>query len=311
MRFSVIVPLYNKAPYVEKALRSILAQTFADYELIVVNDGSKDDSLIVAKRVLDGSGAIIIDQENAGVSTARNNGVAASQGEYICFLDADDWWESRFLERMNRFVDEYPEARLFATNYHYVKNGQSIVKLNIPTGYFNYFKVYSEVLCQPVWTGAACVPRPVFDEFGGFRPHLKLGEDFDLWIKIVLKYKVAFLNEPLANYNQDVDIANRGTRRLQKPEYHMLWNLDYLEVEEKTNPDYKLLIDNLRTYSMLPYYISKDYYKTAKEQLNKVDWGCMDRKWVRLYSLPVSILRARKRILKMGSKVKQMLLRII
>lgn len=311
MRFSVIVPLYNKAPYVEKALRSVLAQTFADYELIVVNDGSKDDSLIVAERVLEGSGAIIIDQENAGVSTARNNGVAASHGEYICFLDADDWWESRFLERMNRFVDEYPEARLFATNYHYVKNGQSIVKLNIPTGYFNYCKVYSEVLCQPVWTGAACVPRPVFDGFGGFRPHLKLGEDFDLWIKIALKYKVAFLNEPLANYNQDVDIVNRGTRRLQKPEYHMLWNLDYLEVEEKTNPDYKQLIDNLRAYSLLPYYISKEYHKLAAEELSKVEWSLQDEEWQKLYKKPLWYLRLRNRILKTGSEVKQFLLRLI
>lgn len=309
MRFSVIVPLYNKAPYVEKALRSVLDQTFTDYELIVVNDGSKDDSLAVAKRVLDGSGAIIIDQENAGVSTARNNGVVASHGDYICFLDADDWWEPRFLERMSWFVDEYSEARLFATNYHYVKNGQSVVKLNIPTGYFNYCKVYSEFLCQPVWTGAACMPRSILDEFGGFRPHLKLGEDFDLWIKIALKYRVAFLNEPLANYNQDVDVANRGTRRLQKPEYHMLWNLDYLEGEERTNPDYKQLIDNLRTYSLLPYYISKEYHKEAKEQLNKVDWSHQPERLIRLYKRPIWYLRARDKFYKIGSRIKQFILK--
>lgn len=309
MRFSVIVPLYNKAPYVEKALRSVLAQTFADYELIVVNDGSKDDSLAVAKRVLDGSGAIIIDQENAGVSTARNNGVAASHGDYICFLDADDWWEPRFLERMSWFVDEYSEALLFATNYHYVKNGQSVVKLNIPTGYFNYCKVYSEFLCQPVWTGAACMPRSIFDEFGGFRPHLKLGEDFDLWIKIALKYKVAFLNEPLANYNQDVDVANRGTHHLQKPEYHMLWNLDYHEGEERTNPDYKQLIDNLRTYSLLPYFISKEYHKPAKEQLNKVDWSHQPERLIRLYKRPIWYLRTRDKFYKIGSRIKQFILK--
>lgn len=309
MRFSVIVPLYNKAPYVEKALRSVLAQTFADYELIVVNDGSRDDSLTVAKRVLEGSEAIIIDQENVGVSTTRNNGVAVSHGDYLCFLDADDWWEPEFLERMNWLVEKYPEAHLFAVNYYYVKNGRSIVKLNVPTGYINYCRVYSEVLCQPVWTGAVCVPRLVFDEFGGFRSHLKLGEDFDLWIKIALKYKVAFLNEPLANYNQDVDVANRGTRRLQKPEYHMLWNLDYLQEDEKTNPDYKHLIDNLRTYSLLPYYISKEYHKTAKEQLNKVDWSYQSERLNKLYKRPIWYLRARDKFYRTGSQIKQFILK--
>lgn len=124
MRFSVIMPLYNKGPYVEKALRSILSQTFPDFELIIVNDGSQDVSLAIANRVLEGTGAIVIDQENAGVSTARNNGVATSHGDYLCFLDADDWWEPTFLERMNWFIEKYPEAKLFATNYFYIKNGR-------------------------------------------------------------------------------------------------------------------------------------------------------------------------------------------
>lgn len=316
MRFSVIVPLYNKAPYVEKALRSILAQTFADYELIVVNDGSMDDSLAVAKRVLGGSEAIIINQENAGVSTARNNGVAASHGDYICFLDADDWWEPTFLEKMSQFIDEFTDAGIYGCGYYLVKNGKKrVAPIGVPEtfekGYINYCSVYAQTLCMPLTSISVAIPRKVFDEFGGFRPHLKLGEDFDLWIKIALKYKVAFLNEPLANYNQDVDVANRGTHRLQKPEYHMLWNLDYLENEEKTNPDYKPLIDNLRTYSLLPYYFSKEYHKVAAEELSKVEWSLQDEEWQKLYKKPLWYLRLRNRILKTGSEVKQFLLRLI
>ena len=117
MRFSVIIPLYNKAPYVGKALRSVLGQTFPEYELIVVNDGSKDDSLAVAEHVLEGSGATVISQENAGVSTARNNGVAASHGDYICFLDADDWWEPTFLEKMSQFIDEFTDAGIYGCGF--------------------------------------------------------------------------------------------------------------------------------------------------------------------------------------------------
>ena len=119
MRFSVVIPLYNKAPYVKKALESVFAQTFRDFELIVVDDGSTDDSLNVAKEVLDASGIYhqLIHQDNAGVSTARNNGVASSNGDYICFLDADDWWAPNFLERMDWLIKEYPEAGIYGVNY--------------------------------------------------------------------------------------------------------------------------------------------------------------------------------------------------
>ena len=311
MRFSVIVPLYNKAPYVKKALSSVLCQTFTDYELIVVNDGSTDDSLTVAKEALVGTGARIIDQENAGVSVARNNGVAASVGEYVCFLDADDWWEPTFLERMNLLIDEFPEAMLWCSNYYYVKNCKPLVKLNIPTGYFNYCRQYSNNLCMPIWTGAVCIIREVFDEFGGFVPGLRLGEDFDLWIRIALKYKVAFLNAPLAYYNQDVDVENRGTHNLHKPEHHMLWNLGYLESEERINPDYKQLVDNLRTYGLFPYFISKEYHKAAEEQLNKVDWERQKEKWVNLYAQPLWFLRLRNKFLQVGFRVKQLIISII
>ena len=106
MRFSVIIPLYNKAPYVNKALESVLSQTFRDFELIVVDDGSTDESLAIAQSVLDKCDLPhrLIHQDNTGVSTARNNGVAVAQGDFVCFLDADDWWAPTFLERMDELI---------------------------------------------------------------------------------------------------------------------------------------------------------------------------------------------------------------
>lgn len=316
MRFSVIIPLYNKAPYVKKALSSVLCQTFTDYELIVVNDGSTDDSLIVAREALAGTGARIIDQENAGVSVARNNGVAASVGAYICFLDADDWWEPTFLECMNNFIVEFPDAGILGCGYNIIKNGKSRpasvgISDSFKKGYIDYCSVYARTLCMPITSISVAIPRAVYNEFGGFKPKLKLGEDFDLWIRIALKYKVAFLNEPLAYYNQDVDVANRGTHNLHKPEHHMLWNLGYLESEERINPDYKQLVDNLRTYGLFPYFISKEYHKAAEEQLNKVDWERQKEKWVNLYAQPLWLLRLRNKFLQVGSRVKQLIISII
>ena len=160
---------------------------------------------------------------------------------------------------------------------------------------------------MPLWTGAVCVPRTVFNEFGGFPKGIKLGEDFLLWIRIALKYKVAFLNKPLSFYNQDVETANRGVGRLYKPQDHMLWNLDFLKNEEKTNPDYKQLVDNLRAYSLMPYYISKEYHDDAKIELDKVDWNHQPLKIKRLYQRPMWFLKLMQKFKRLGSKIKRIL----
>ena len=312
MRFSVIIPLFNKAPYIEKALESVIYQSFKDFELIIIDDGSTDESLAIAKRNLDKTGIkhILIHQQNSGVSTARNNGVAEAHGDYICFLDADDWWSPSFLERMDDFINKYPDAGIYGTNYYCVKNSREKISVTIAeTGYINYCRVYAEKLQMPLWTGAVCVSKKIFDEFGGFNPKLKLGEDFDLWIKIALKYKVAFLNEPLSYYYQDSDPAWRLVGKLHDPEVHMLWNLQYLENEEKTNPDYKQLIDNLRAYSLFSYYLSPQYRESAKKELEKVDWNKQPIHVKKRYDKPIAFLKCQVAFMRFGSAIKQWLIK--
>ncbi len=312
MRFSIIIPLFNKAPYVRKALDSVIGQTFKDYEVVVVDDSSSDDSLSVAEEALKGSGLdyVLIRQKNAGVSKARNNGIAASHGDYLCFLDADDWWAPTFLERMDWLINMYPEARIYGTNYYYVKNGrQSVCVTTAETGYINYCSVYAEKMQMPLWTGATCMPQDVFAEMGGFNPQLKLGEDFCLWIKVALKYKVAFLNEALSYYNQDSDPVWRLVGKLHDPKVHMLWNLQDLEAIETTNPDYKKLIDSLRVYSLFPYYLSNQYRNEAKKELAKVDWDKQPKKKRLVYLLPVPLLKCHQAVLKTGSIIKRLIIK--
>jgi len=312
MQFSVIIPLYNKAPYVANAIQSVLAQTFTDYELVIVDDGSKDDSAEIATKAINGcKNCRLLHQENTGVSMARNNGVAASHGDYLCFLDADDWWEPAFLEEMSKFIEEFPDAGIYGTNYtivnetkHKTRTAKIGVDDGFEKGYINYCQAYAKTMFMPLWTGAICIPRKVFNETQGFPKGIKLGEDFLLWIRIALKYKVAFLNKPLAYYNQDVDLANRGVGRLHKQEEHMLWNLDFLAEEEKTNPDLKQLIDNLRTYDLMPYYLSRDYRKSARQELAKVDWQRQPATTVRLYKKPVFVLKCRDKFFRFGSMIK-------
>lgn len=285
MRFSVIIPLYNKASYVAKAIESVLSQTFTDYELIIVDDGSKDDSFAIALKAIEGRGNChIYRQQNAGVSVARNIGVAFSQGEHLCFLDADDWWDSHFLEEMSNLIEEFPDAGIYGTNYIIVNETKGKtrvspigVELDFEKGYINYCQVYSKTLAMPLWTGAVCIPRGIFEEMKGFPQGIKLGEDFLLWIHIALKYKVVLLNKPLAFYNQDVDLKNRGTHRLYPPQNHMMWHLGDLEPYEKTNADYKRLVDMLRLFSFKYYLDNKRYYSDVQVELKKVDW--CHQKW--------------------------------
>lgn len=312
MFFSVVIPLYNKAPYVAKAVGSVLSQTFTDYELVIVDDGSTDDSAEVAAMAIKGYGHCrLLKQKNAGVSVARNNGVAVTTGDYLCFLDADDWWEPTFLEEMAKLIGEYPDAGIYGANYTIVNESRhktrvaSIgVEAGFGEGYIDYCQVYAKTMYMPLTSISVAIPRQVFEQLKGFPEGIKLGEDFLLWIHIALQYKVAFLNKPLACYNQDVNQSNRGVGKLHAPENHMLWNLTDLEALEKTNPEYKQLIDNLRTYALMPYYLSKDYRKAAEQELAKVDWSRQPAKTKREYKRPIGLLQLKNTLMRIGSFIK-------
>ena len=338
-RFSVIMPLFNKAPYVRKAVESVVRQTYRNWELIVVDDGSTDGGGDMVATIADPR-IRLVRQENSGVSVARNQGVAmagtradhrddihttpaaseatdassraAAQAPppYLCFLDADDWWEPTFLEEMAAIIERHPDAGIYGTNYWIVKNGRRrLAPIGVDDGFtegeINYFQVYARTLCMPLTSISVCIPANVFYEAEGFPTGIKLGEDFLLWARITLKHKVVFLNKPLCSYNQDVDTTYRGTHHLRDPREHMLWNLDNQEDEEKSNPDYKQLIDNLRCYSLMNYLLDHRYRNAARTELAKVDWSRQPAKTRRLYRWPVWLLKTRMRVLTIGSYFKQ------
>ena len=307
-RFSVIMPLYNKAPYVRKALDSVCAQRCTDWECVVVDDGSTDDSAAIVQEYADR--VTIIRQPNAGVSAARNKGVAVSTGEYLCFLDADDWWAPEFLTEMDELINAYPDAGLYATNYIYYKPGKTHVALHMPTGYINYPKAYLENDSMPVWTGATCMSRKVFDEMGGFQKDIKLGEDFLLWAKTALHYPVAYREKPLAYYNNDVPVSLRATRNLHAPQHHMLFNLTDLEKEiarldEEQRIVWNTLLDKLRVYGLMPYWLSNEYHDMAAKELAKVT-----RQDKTQYAKPIWWLKAKRAYMQLGSLCKQVILKV-
>ena len=114
--FSIVIPLYNKEKQIANTIKSIQNQTFQEFEMVIVNDGSTDNSVEIVKQIAD-KRIKLINQENGGVSRARNTGIKNSSFEYIAFLDADDEWEKDYLENVNNMINQYAECSVFATNY--------------------------------------------------------------------------------------------------------------------------------------------------------------------------------------------------
>ena len=311
----MIIPLYNKAEYIGRTLASVFAQTFDDYEVIVVDDGSTDGSFQVASETVSARlGCRVVRQANGGVATARNRGVELAEGEYVCFLDADDWWEPTFLEEMQRLIMACPEAGLYGTGFYIVKNGKKRVApigvdKGFRQGYINYCQTYARTLCMPITSSSVAIPRDVFIRSKGFKSGISLGEDFDLWIRIALEYKVALVNLPLANYYQDLPPRKRATRHLRTPQSHMLWNLDYLAEEESHNADLKCLIDRLRASGLFRFYMSRQYHDVALVQLSKVDWSNISKSTYKLYHSPLWWQRIRFSFRTGAANIKSLLLK--
>lgn len=297
MMFSVVIPLYNKEDHIKKAIDSVLQQSLENLELIIVNDGSTDNSLKIVQQIRDDR-IRIINQSNFGVSTARNNGVKAARYDHIAFLDADDWWDPHYLEEMQQLIHKYPDAGLWAAKYYKVKFGRETeanigLEKGFNEGYIDYYKVYVKTMWMPITSSSFIIPKKIFKELNGYKASLKIGEDFDLWVRIALEYKIAYLNKVLVYYNQDVSANNRtvGGGRIWKPENHYIFQLEYLKKEEKINPSLKHLLDKLRLRALLRYHLAGAYRKETKRILAEIDFSAQPFSWRLKYHIPLPVLK--------------------
>lgn len=214
MKFSVVIPLYNKEHYIEKTIRSVLAQTCTDYEVIVVDDGSGDDSLALAGKFA--SDVVhIISQENQGVSVARNTGILNAKGEFICFLDADDEWRPDYLATIDELTERYPESAIFVTAYA-VNMGNGRInystRLEEETGCLSSYWLTLAKGYDFVWTSAATIRRSTLIDAGLFKPGEKIGQDLDMWARVArINPRVAYSNHVCVNYNRAAE-QNARTR---------------------------------------------------------------------------------------------------
>lgn len=270
---SVIIPLYNKSAYIANALDSVLKQTYQNYEIIVVNDGSTDGSENIVKSYIETNpdNIILITQENQGVSVARNTGIKQSKGELIAFLDADDEWDAEYLETIISLREKYPAAGIYATAYyqqdaasgkknliqHKIKNNSSRTILS------SYFKTIS-LGPHPIMTSGIVVPKEILENIGGFESGMPLGEDLLLWAKIALYYPVVYCAEPLSKCW--INTANNHKITAKKETSDKIPFQEYLSSQDSMNEPFFESDDNIQLYLSYLRVIQAQEYAFSGEK---------------------------------------------
>ncbi len=193
-KVSVIIPTYNRGWILRETIDSVLAQDYADYELIVVDDGSTDNT----REILDsyGQDILVLQQSNKGVSAARNRGIAESRAQLVAFLDSDDLWLPQKLVRQVEFFESNPDALIGQTEEIWVRNG---VRVNPKKRHHKFSGMMFEpslALCL-VSPSAVMISKILFDIVGLFDESLPACEDYDLWLRVSCRYPVYLIDEPL------------------------------------------------------------------------------------------------------------------
>lgn len=205
--FSIIIPLYNKELSIEKTLSSVLDQTYSNFEVIIVNDGSTDNSIKVLEKFSDNR-LRIIHQENKGVSSARNNGVKKAVFDWIAFIDGDDLWRKNHLEQLFQMIKSYPSESVFATSFAYSDNREILSNNSSKNPTYKIVRYFEDAIIEPVlWTGIVLVKNSAFIEAGGFNEELNRGEDLDLWARIAKRFSIIKSREITAIYR--IEAENR------------------------------------------------------------------------------------------------------
>ena len=262
MTVSVVVPLYNKEPYVLRALESIAAQTFPEFEVIVVDDGSTDRGAEVAESFRDARFRVIR-QKNAGPAGARNRGVAEARGDLIAFLDGDDCWRPEYLSRATGVLSERPTVSAFTACHGELpdrnleeiwrKNGirDGLQQIDAITPLLLHYMVAFMSPCSTV------ARTEVVRRYGGFREGSKYGEDAILWLRVLLNEQVWFDLETLVDFDR-AGSGLSGNLKGPRPVEPFVENpaliLDYCPRERRELVQKFLALRAAKTAAMLGYW---------------------------------------------------------
>jgi glycosyltransferase involved in cell wall biosynthesis len=297
-KISIVMPAYNVAPYIGETLESVFGQTFTDYEVIIVNDGSPDTEEMENALQPYITRVRYLKQENRGAGAARNEGLRAARGEFIAFLDADDLWESNYLDEQLKFILEQNCDLVCADAMHFGKShlaGRTFMNAFMdtapPTGEFTFLNLISAE--RSLITSGVLARRQPILEVGLFDEGLRNSQDFDLWLRLAQQGKrLSYQRKILLRYrihenSLSGDEVNRTVRQLRI--------LDKIEMSIDSMPDERVQILKTirRRRSLLEYELGKLYleqgkFDSARESFAKAN--TLQRNWKTLVAALLSRL---------------------
>lgn len=301
--FSIVIPLFNKDHFIENTLKSVFNQSFSDYEVIIINDGSTDNSQEIVLKFTDPRIKYYC-KENEGVSIARNLGIKQSTGSHIALLDADDLWLPNHLEVLHDLIQETPNAGIYASRYiSKVANNKFINHsfLNISKNHSGIVTdfFHSSLVNRIALTSAIVIPKVILENKGLFNPNISSGQDLDLWIRIASYFPVAITNQVTMEYNA-TDNNSLSKTSIQNKK---LIDFSQFQKEEENSKSLKAFIDVNRMDYALKFKISNDYKKANEYYKSIARENITLKNWV-VFHLPrwiqISLLRIKKKLYKNG-----------
>lgn len=280
-KVSVIIPIYNAEKFISKTIESVIAQTYPDWEIIAVDDGSTDKTPAILneyKKKLSKK-LRIITQKNSGVSIARNTGIAAAEGKYIAFLDHDDLWTPEKLEKQVKLLDSNKELGLVYSDSYVIDGAGNLKKDTIFHGVkpfrgnvFNKLFYNNFIPCLTVVTR-----KEVLDKVGLFNLEYKIAEEYDLFLKIAERCSIDFIEQPLAKYRIHGESFSKNIEIAVDEDFQIITYWLKKKPDLKKELKYAIKLKNARLRArLIKYHLKKhEIKKTMQALLNltKVIFG--------------------------------------
>jgi glycosyltransferase involved in cell wall biosynthesis len=253
----IILPTFNRSHVVERAIVSVLNQTYENLNLYIINDGSTDETENILKKYSDHPKVHLLKQENRGVSSARNLGIKHSEAEWIAFIDSDDEWLPHKLNRQMAFISQHPQYRFIHSNEIWIRHGLRVnAKKKFDKSNHEIFKRSLETcLISP---STVMIKRELCIEHGCFDERFLICEDYDLWLKILVREEVGFISEELIRKYGGHD--DQLSTRYQMMDIWQLRTLIHLLQEKDLLFEQKILINdqiNKKSLSLKSQYLKK------------------------------------------------------
>lgn len=255
---SVVIPLYNKEKSIIRTIHRLKSQTMKQFEVIIVDDGSTDSSFLNAKQAIGNDVRFkLLQKSNGGVSSARNEGIRNAKYEYISFLDADDYWEDTYLEELVQMIELYPTAGIYGIGWNFMYND---IHSQVQAREFHYHVVddYWNAPCSYFTSSSTTTTTTVLNAVGLFNENVSIGEDVDMWCRILLKYKGVYYDKPLAYYVQDSE--NRLYLKHVPIDKNWVNYLDRYKSERMKDITFRKYIDKLMAAELVKYLDSQEYH---------------------------------------------------